>query len=307
MRIISRKLGNKEYFYLQHSIRVGKKVVTREKYLGAEVPKNIDKINSEFRREIEGDLYSKLEAIKNNFRAEWKRIPESARKKELEEVSISFTYNTNAIEGSTITLEEAREIIHDKIAPNRPLRDVKETEAHNNIFLKMLEKHEKMTNELLLRWHRGIFGESKQDIAGEYRTHLVRVGDYLAPDWQDVKKLMSKLADFVNSNGRKMNAVELAARAHYKFEKIHPFGDGNGRIGRLLMNQILWHDGYPMLIIEYKKRKSYYRALQKDEEHFVAYFVRRYLAIHKGRIKKIITANAAPSKGNIARGDVKKS
>lgn len=284
MRIIARKQGKQEYFYLQHSMRAGKKVITREKYLGTTIPANVKKIILDFKKELEGDLYNKLEAIKKNFQAEWKRIPESARKKELEEISISFTYNTNAIEGSTITLEEAREIIHDKIAPNKPLRDVKETEAHSKIFLKMLEKREKMTNELLLGWHKDIFEESKPDIAGGYRDYLVRVGGYLAPDWQEVKRLMNELIYFINSNEKKMNAVELAARAHYRFEKVHPFGDGNGRIGRLLMNQILWHKGCPMLIIEYKKRKSYYKALQKNEEHFVVYFIRRYLAVHKKRI-----------------------
>ena len=285
MRVITRKKGNRRYFYLQHSLRKGSKVVTREKYLGTEIPGNINEITSAFKGKIQEEVNKNLEAIKNQFQAEWARIPKSAKEKELEEISIAFTYNTNAIEGSTITLEETREIIHDKISPNKPLRDVRETEAHSKTFLQMLKKDEKITKELLLRWHKEIFGETKPDIAGKFRDYLVRVGPHLAPDWQDVRNLMKGFIEFINKN-KNMNPVELSARSHYRFEKIHPFGDGNGRIGRLLMNFILWHNKYPMLIIEYKKRRFYYRAFQKDEDHFVSYFIRRYLAVHKKRYLK---------------------
>lgn len=283
MKITTKKKGKKRYFYLKHSFRNGEKIITKEKYLGLEIPKNIDEIKKKFNKEFQDNLHKKLEKIKENFQAEWKRVPESARKKELEEISIAFTYNTNAIEGSTITLEETREIIHDKISPNKSLRDVRETEAHSKVFLEMLDKKEKITKELLLQWHNEIFGMTKSDIAGKFRDYLVRVGPYLAPDWQEVKEMMSNLIRFIKED-KKLNPAELSARAHYKFEKIHPFGDGNGRIGRLIMNQILWLSGYPMLIIEYKKRKSYYKALQKDEDHFLSYFVRRYLTIHKKRL-----------------------
>ncbi len=282
MDVVIKKNSGKKYFYLKHSYREGNKVLTKEKYLGTEIPKNIMKIKEDFSDYIKSYLDKKLELIKKSFGVEWKRIPESAKKKELEEISIAFTYNTNAIEGSTITLEEAREIIHDKISPNKPLRDVREAESHSKIFLKMLEKKEQTTNELLLYWHKDLFGETKPDIAGRFRDYLVRVGAYLAPDWQEVQRLMKELIDFIHTN-KELNPVELSARAHYKFEKIHPFGDGNGRIGRLLMNQVLWWAGYPILIIEYKKKKSYYKALQKDEEGFVNYFLRRYLAAHKKR------------------------
>ena len=278
MKITKKKKGNEEYFYLKKSSREGNKVITKEKYLGKEIPKNIEEIKKEFQRE----LYEKLENVKKNFQKEWKKIPETIRKKEKEEIAISFTYNTNAIEGSTITLEEARGIIHDKISPNKSLSDVKETEAHSKVFLEMLESKSKISNELLLKWHKEIFKDTKPDIAGKYRDYLVRVADHVSPDWQDVKKLMNELIKFIDN--KKINPVELSAKAHYNFEKIHPFGDGNGRIGRLIMNHILWNSGYPMLIIEYKKRKSYYKAVSGDEESFVKYFIRRYLTVHKKRI-----------------------
>jgi len=283
MRIIKRKKGNKEYFYLQYSFRENSKVITKEKYLGKEIPEDIEHLKVKLQEESKQELNKKLESIKKNFQEEWEKYPESIKAKEMEEISIAFTYNTNAIEGSTITLGEAREIIHDKIAPNKPLRDIKETEKHSKVFLEMLNKKEKISNELLLRWHKDIFGETKADIAGRYRDYLGRVGSYIAPDWQEIGKLMKELIIFTNKP--RMNPAELAARAHYRFERIHPFGDGNGRIGRLIINSILWHNGYPMLIVEYKKRRSYYKALQKDEEGFVNYFVRRYLAVHKKRIK----------------------
>ncbi|MBI2084863.1 MAG: Fic family protein [Candidatus Aenigmarchaeota archaeon] len=278
MRIIKRRKGRIEYFYLQHSFRDNGKVITKEKYLGKDIPKNIEAVKEKFQLEAQKNLYGKLERVKENFQKEWRKYPESAKEKELEEIAIAFTYNTNAIEGSTITLEEAREIIHNKVAPNKSLKDIRETESHAKVFFDMLNKKEKISNGLLLRWHKEIFGETKPDIAGKFRNYLVRVGNYIAPDWQDVVKLMNELVKFAEV---KLNPVELAARAHYRFEKIHPFGDGNGRIGRLIMNRILWHSGYPMIIIEYKKRKFYYKALQKGEEGFLNYFIKKYIRIHK--------------------------
>jgi len=281
MRIIKRKKGEKGYFYLQHSFRKNGKVITKEKYLGRKIPENIEEEKKELEKEQLSIIYEKLKKIKSDFQREWKKYPETVKDKEKQQIAIAFTYNTNAIEGSTITLSEAREIIQDKIAPNKPLKDIKETESHCAVFLKMLNIKKRISNNLLLKWHYDIFKETKQDIAGKYRDYFVRVGDYRAPDWQDVKKLMNQFTKFINKT--KINPVELAARAHYKFEKIHPFGDGNGRIGRLLTNHVLWHNGYPILIIEYKKRRAYYKALQKDEEKFVDYFFRRYLSIHKKR------------------------
>ncbi len=282
MKIIKRKKGKQEYYYLQYSYRKENgKVITKQTYLGKEIPKNLEKIKKEAQKGKQQEIYGQIEKIKENFQKEWNKLPESIKEKKLEQIAISFTYNTNAIEGSTITLPETREILEDHIAPRKSIKDIKETENHAKILLEMIKHKEKITNELLLSWHKEIFLETKSDIAGKYREYGVMVAEYKAPDWQDIKNL---LQNFITSiHDVKINPVELAARTHYKFEKIHPFGDGNGRIGRLLMNYILWHNKHPMLIIEYKKRRSYYKALTKDEEHFTQYFIKTYINIHKKR------------------------
>jgi Fic family protein len=285
MRTVKRKIGNEGFYYLKHSFRKGSSVITREKYLGKALPANLEEQKKELLEECnKQSLFEILGKIKKGVDKEWKTFPESVKAKMKEELAVDFTYNTNAIEGSKITKDETREIVEHSIAPNRPLRDIKETEAHVKVFLNMLNKPEALNIKLVLRWHKELFCETKQDIAGKFREHLVRVADYRAPDWQDVVKLMVELIKFYAAS-RHMHPVELAARMHYRFEKIHPFGDGNGRVGRLLMNYIMWHNGYPPLVIEYKKRKSYYTALSRDENKFFNYFTRRYIKAHSRYVK----------------------
>lgn len=273
---------NKDYYYLAHSFRKEGKVVHREKYLGKNVPKNIDEIQEKFLREcMEEDAIKKLNLIKKNFLREWKTYPESVKKEMLIDLSINFTYNTNAIEGSTITLHETEDIIRRKIAPNKPLRDVQETINHSKVFFNILNTKQDLSVKNILQWHKEIFSDTKPDIAGKFRNYLVRVGNYRAPDWQDLSNLIKDFFLWHNKNRKIINPVELAARAHYKFEKIHPFGDGNGRVGRLVIAYVLRRNKYPLLIIEHKKRKAYYHALNKNENDFVTYFMRAYISAHK--------------------------
>ncbi len=282
MDIIKRK----DYYYLAHSFRKDGRVIHREKYLGKELPKNLDAIKEAFLREcLQEAVFQKLYKIKQNFKKEWRGYPESIKKKILIDFSIDFTYNTNAIEGSTISHDETEDLIKQKIAPNKPLRDIQETLSHSKVFFKVFNEDKKLSLNLILKWHQELFSETKPDIAGELRTYLVKVGNYLAPDWQDVFNLMKEFIIWHQKNEKIMHPIELAARAHYKFEKIHPFGDGNGRVGRLIIVYVLKKYGYPMIIIEYKKRKSYYHALSKTENDFLTYFIRRYLKFHQKYLK----------------------
>lgn len=281
MRVIKRTKGKEAYFYLQHSYRRDGKVVTRERYLGKTIPKNVEEIKSKMLYAAQDSLRRKLEKIRSDFQRDWQTYPSSAKEQALQELAIAFTYNTNAIEGSTITLEETRALFIDQISPNKPLKDVRETETHRKVFFEMLKTQEPLSNELLLKWHEEIFKETKPDLAGKIRTWPVRVGPHLAPDWLEIGKQMDQLIAFINEST--MNPVDIAVRAHYIFEKIHPFGDGNGRIGRLLMNYILWKNGYPMFITENTKKKQYYKALNMTEEGFRNYLVRRYTATNQSK------------------------
>ncbi|MEK6967451.1 MAG: Fic family protein [Nanoarchaeota archaeon] len=278
MKVIERK----GFYYLGHSFRKAGKVTYRETYLGKQVPQNIDEISEFFLRLIlQEDEFIKLEKIRKNFKEQWNKYPESIKKKILLDFSIDFTYNTNAIEGSTITKEETDEIVKAKISPNKPLPDILETISHSKVFFMALHEKKPLSARMVLDWHHELFKETKPDIAGKIREYLVRVGDYRAPDWQDLKKLMKDYFVWYEKNKRRMHPIELAARAHYKFEKIHPFGDGNGRVGRLIIAYMLKEGGYPSLILEYKKRKSYYHALKRTENDFVNYLIKRYLSRHK--------------------------
>ena len=278
MRVIQRK----GYYYLIHSFRKKGAPATKEMYLGKQVPTGIESVKEEFLRQcMQESVFTTLEKIRDSFRREWNSFPASIKKEMLIDISIGFTYNTNAIEGSTLTLEDTEELIRRKIAPHKPLQDVQETLAHADVFFRAMESPPDIDIKTLLEWHQQVFGKTKQDIAGKFRDYLVRVGSYVAPDWQDVEKLMREFVAWCRKNDRMMNPVELAARAHYKFERIHPFGDGNGRVGRLIIAALLQKHRYPPLVIEYKRRMSYYRALSKTENDFVTYFIRRYVAAHK--------------------------
>lgn len=273
---------HKDYYYLAHSFRKQGKVVHREKYLGKKIPKNIEEIKEKFLREcMEESAIKKLNSIKKNFLKEWKTYPESVKKEQLIDLSINFTYNTNAIEGSTITLHETEDIIKRKIAPNKPLRDVQETINHSKVFFKVLNTKQELSVKDIITWHKEIFSDTKPDIAGKFREYLVRVGDYRAPDWQEIDNIIKEFFLWYNKNKKIIHPIELAARAHYKFEKIHPFGDGNGRVGRLIIAYILRKNNFPLFIIEHKKRKAYYHALKKTENNFVNYCIRAYITAHK--------------------------
>ncbi len=212
-------------------------------------------------------------------------MPVSLQDQELDTFAIHFTYDSNRIEGSSLTLQETASLLEHGITPsNRPLSDVQETLAHRKVFLAALAPRERLDRATLLAWHKAMFQETKPEYAGLVRQVEVRIrgSRFVPPAPFELELLLDEFFDWLPRAWRTLHPVVLAALVHLRLVTIHPFGDGNGRVTRIAMNFVLYRKGFPMLDIPYERRAGYHRALersqtQRDEFVFVRWFLSRYL------------------------------
>lgn len=295
--IIKRKKGNNNYYYLKHTTRKRQK----EKYLGITIPKNIEDLKRDFLLNFYREEWlPQLEEIFNYNKKSQKQIPKSILKKLLESFSVNFTYHTQRIEGSALTLRETSNILVDGITPSqKPQSDMIEAKQHQKIFFEMLEHKKKISLDTILYWHEKFFEQTDTNIAGQTRRYPIEVRGSKSefPFWDEVPSLLKEFFMWYNKNKDKIHPVELAALVHFKFVSIHPFGDGNGRISRLLMNCVLDEKKYPMVIIEYKDRLAYYSVLEKSQlENNPFYFVRWFVKMYIKKNQKLIKQWSKPKK-----------
>lgn len=292
--IRKRRKGKADYYYLEHTMRVDGTVEKKEKYLGKMIPADIEKIKADFMQEIYNEKwFSKLEAIQKNFSKEYREMPRVAKEKYIQNFAVRFTYDTNRIEGGTLTLRETANLLEEGITPkNKSLKDVKEAEAHEKVFFKILEYKKDLNLRTILNWHEILFRDTEPDMAGKIRTHGVGITGTKVelPTPVELELLLEEFFNWYHNNKKKLNPVELAALIHLKFVSIHPFSDGNGRISRLMMNFVLNKNDYPMLDIKYGNRDAYYTALERSQTKgidyiFVQYFIRRYLKEYQRYLK----------------------
>ena len=284
------KKEKSNYYVLAHNYREGNKVKTLSTYLGKEKPNNEEELKRKFMQEFYKKRFLKdLDKIKKNFNREYESFPKSAKEKSKENFAVKFTYNTQRIEGSTLTLKETANLLEEGITPSfKPLRDVKEAETHKKVFFMMLENEKNLNRQIILEWHKELLKETKNDIAGKIRNHNVAISQskFKPPMHIELESLLKEFFDWHNKNKSKTHPVELAGLVHLKFVTIHPFTDGNGRISRLMMNFILKKYKFPLLDIPYTKRTSYYNALERsqiknDDSIFIQWFFKRYLQEYK--------------------------
>lgn len=267
--ITKKQVGNNTYFYLGHTYRSEGKLKKIEKYLGKEIPKNIEELKKKFVFEVYKEkLFKIFEKIKEGYKKENKLMPPSAKEKEIENFMIKFTYNTQRIEGSKLTLKDTANLLEKGITPKeKPIKDIKEAEANKIVFYEMLKYEKDLSLQIVLYWHKKLFKDTKEDIAGKIREHGVQISrsKFTPPTPVELQILLREFFDWYNQNKNRVFPIELATLVHLKFVTIHPFSDGNGRISRLMMNFVLHKHGFPMLDIPYEKRTGYYNALERSQ------------------------------------------
>ena len=184
-----------------------------------------------------------------------------------EEFIVEFTYNSNAIEGNTLTLRETDLVLRGLTIDKKPLKDHMEAVGHKEAFefvSELVKNNVPISESVIKQIHYLVLADKKED-RGVYRRVPVRImGAQHEPvqPYLIAPKMEELLRNFVESTE---HIVTKLARFHIEFEGIHPFIDGNGRTGRLLVNLELMKAGYPPIDIKFTDRIAYYNAF--DEYH----------------------------------------
>ena len=206
-------------------------------------------------------LFSRIDALKEQLD---KRRPLTAGelKRLQDEFLVEYTYNSNAIEGNTLTLQETALVLEGLTIDQKPLKDHLEAVGHKDAFLYVQElvRNKVPFSEVIIKQIHTLVLMDRPEDRGIYRRIPVRImGAYhTPPDPVIVPELMEKLVKEFEVS--KLHPIERAALFHLKFEGIHPFVDGNGRTGRLILNLFLMQNGYPPINVKLADRKRYYDA-----------------------------------------------
>jgi Fic family protein len=209
-------------------------------------------------------LYEKKQVLQTS-----RPLPPIALNKIRESLSIEWTYNSNSIEGNTMSLRETQMVIQEGITiKGKSLREHFETHNHDkaiDYLYSIVNDDYNLRSIDILSLHGLVLRSIEDDFAGRIRNGGVRItgANFTPPNANKVPDLLDELIDFVNKNPLNLNDIELATVFHHKLVWIHPFFDGNGRTVRLAMNLLLMRCGFPPAIILKNDRKKYYDALNQ--------------------------------------------
>jgi Fic family protein len=202
----------------------------------------------------------------------------------IDEVEIpENVYNSNAIENSTLTLKETERILlEQELAREVSVREVFEAKNLARVieYKRNSYQTKQLTKELILLLHQMLIGGIDDAIAGRFRkkSEYVRVGTHIAPAPEHVERMVEDML-LAYSSDMQSYFLDKIAKFHLDFETVHPFCDGNGRIGRVLINLQLLSLGFPRIIIRNKEKEVYYQAFKDYRERKNSRTMEKILAL----------------------------
>ncbi len=216
-----------------------------------------------------GELTAKKQALRQKSREHKNVVTEILDNPDIrDQFILKLTYHSNSIEGSTLTEPDTAAILFDNAAlPNKSLIEQLEAKNHQtalNYLFAHVARKEKIDENLVLKLHSILMNGIRPD-AGVYRNHAVRITGVSLPtaNYMSVPKLIPEV--MARAALKTKDTIALSASVHSKFEQIHPFSDGNGRVGRLLINAILLGTNFAPAIIHQEQKKLYYMYLYKAQ------------------------------------------
>jgi len=278
-----KEVKGKKYYYRVKNIRTGKSFKKERIYLGINLsPGKLEKLEKEADRKLNVlDVILNMEELKflEELKRDFSKEPKSNYQNRYESFCSLFTHDSTGIEGNTFTLLETSHLLFEGIVPKeKPLREVHEVINHKKALDYILKYKGDINKNFILKIHEIITLNTLEDYLanqiGKYRRNQVFVGMSIPPRPEDVPNKIATLIRWYSTNKKKLHPLILASYFHTEFEKIHPFIDGNGRVGRIIMNFILNKNKFPMINIPKKKRFRYYEVLQ--------------IAHHKGNLSPFV-------------------
>lgn len=228
-------------------------------------------------------------------------IPASALNRIKEDLTLEWTYNSNSIEGNTLTLKETQLILQEGITvKGKSLREHFEAFNHEkaiDYLYTLVNKDYVLRSIDILSLHGLVLKSIEDDYAGRLRNGGVRIvgANFTPPNANKVSDLLDELITFTNDNPLTLNDILLSTIFHHKLVWIHPFFDGNGRTVRLAMNLLLMRKGFPPAIILKNDRKKYYEALNQANKG--SYYKLSLLMLQALERSLNIYINALPGHG----------
>lgn len=222
--------------------------------------------DNKFIIDLDDNYFDEVDSLKNELDSK-RPIPKETLKSLRESINLEWTYNSNGIEGNTLTLRETQVVLEGITVGGKSIKEHLEAINHEKaiLFLDDLVKD----NEPISEWnikniHQLILKDIDNENAGRYRKENVTIkgATHIPLDYLKVPELMEKLILTYNT-WNEYHPIIQAALLHGELVKIHPFVDGNGRTSRLLMNLVLMNNGYNPVIIKKESRLKYYEALDK--------------------------------------------